>query len=197
MKNTKMDLTQCPKSEYFTKTELISYIDSEINKLKIINPILENATLIKIESQSDSWAEYFMCRESFIDDALELLTDSYFCIWPRFLDNGKMIIYIAIKTGSKKQDHKFMKNFAMKYLWPLYCEPICNLICNVSEIIDLLLLFKKQVFQEEQETTKYKHDDFLIFNSLANTDDIQSTKNKLFNKLKKIEKFQNKYKEAI
>ena len=54
MKNTKMDLAQCPKSEYFTKTELISYIDNEINKLKIINPILENATLIKIESQSNS-----------------------------------------------------------------------------------------------------------------------------------------------
>ena len=159
MKKANLDLTQSLKREYFTKAELNSYIDDEIKKLKNINPMLENATLVKISSQSNSMVEYFMCRENFINDSKELLNNPYFCIWPKFQDNGNLTTYLLITTGTKKQGYHFMQDFAIKYLWPISCEFIAKPIYNVSELINFLLQFKNQINKTEQEMTRYKKDD--------------------------------------
>ena len=194
MSNNRNRLTLRPKKEFFTKEELTSYIENQINILKDLNPILENTYLIKIESEAlDSWKHYYASIDCFMEDASNLLSFPNMFIWPKVV-NDRIQVYIALQTQNIRQGKKFLEGFALEYLWPLQNSNFkVEQIKNLSVVMDHLLSIKNKVDKSKVNLTKYSKKYEMIENLFEERDTISEVKQKLYKQLNKINKFKKKY----
>ena len=195
MFGNKNSLTLRPKKEFYTKEELSNYIDLQINNLKQINPILENTYLIKIESSKlNSWLDYFASVDCFVADVNDLLLEPNMVIWPKVVKN-RIQVYIALQTQNSKQNKEFLENLVIDYVWPFPQTKFkIQKIKNLSILIENFKSIKNKNNNSKSNLTKYSKKYEIILNFFDYAETIEEAKQKLYNQLYKIKKFEKRYK---
>ncbi len=198
MKNTKMDLAQCPKSEYYSKKELINMIDWQVAFLRTLNPILDNAYIIKIESKQADFKKKFLQRFHNFNKRINLLNFEFISINHCYTSKNKSKIFLLMQLFDSQQDKDFVSRFIASCWSSKYYIQKLFRANNLGLYLDVLLNLKKKYVKQDRIETNFCKTGTSIINFVKSKQSLSlcDKKDNLNRQLEIIKNYENKYKET-